>query len=64
MGKRKEQWFRLVSDDSGHDYVVPVERSDEWDDYDWEENEWEAPEWATRLGGSGLQFQTWREHYD
>lgn len=27
----KETWYTLVNDDSGHEYVIPVDREDEWD---------------------------------
>lgn len=53
--KPRERYF-LGSDNSGHWYVVPVSKTDEWDmwnnlDED-DEAAWEAPEWAKRVGGS------------
>lgn len=45
--------FCTVSDDSGHDYFVPVERKDDW--YAWAygpESAYEdLPKYATRIDG-------------
>lgn len=47
--------YRLVGDDSGHDYVVPVDKTDEW--YQWMDSEAaelgdEPPEWARIIAGT------------
>ena len=45
--------YRIVGDDSGHDYIIPVARSAEWDAWVgselWEN---ELPEWAERIDGN------------
>lgn len=49
-----ERYF-LGHDNSGHDYVVPVSRRDEW--FRWleipedDERSWEVPEYAKRIDG-------------
>lgn len=49
-----ERYF-LSSDDSGHEYVVPVSKKVDW--YDWlnipaeDERAWEPPPYAIRVEG-------------
>lgn len=45
---------KLVSDDSGHDYVIPSDRSEEWYSLDFENDD--LPDWAIMIGG-GLEFE-------
>lgn len=44
VGKR----YRLASDDDGHDFLIPADKSSEWEDFvaDPEAYDWEPPEWA------------------
>jgi hypothetical protein len=54
-----QQRYKLVSDNSGHDYVIPVEKSDDWYKFmDLDEDDpasWDVPEWARMVEG-GLTF--------
>lgn len=51
--------YFLAGDNSGHDYVVPVEHKEEW--FAWleipedDERSWDVPEFATQVDG-GLTF--------
>lgn len=47
--------FFLAHDDSGHRYVVPVERRDEWEAWQEDRETDEAPDYARRVEG-GLTF--------
>lgn len=53
------QRYKLVGDNSGHDYVIPIERADDWEKFmDIDEDDpasWDVPEWAKMIGG-GLTF--------
>lgn len=67
------EYFRIVGDGDGHDYVIPADKGDEW--YDWvdratdfwrrgrykneEEPIPEVPEWAEGAGGN-IIFKKWR----
>lgn len=52
--------YILVSDNSGHDYIIPSDKGDEW--YDWLElseddpNCYVLPEYAKKIEG-GLEFE-------
>ena len=48
--------YQLVSDDSGHDYVIPSDKSDDWYDFDFEDDNFRLPPWAVRIEG-GLEFE-------
>lgn len=55
------QRFRLGSDDSGHDYLYPVEHEAEWQAWrdipEDDERSWEAPAFARRIDGvSSITF--------
>lgn len=54
-----KQRYKLVSDQSCHDYVIPVEKSKEWYDFlelpEDDPKSWDVPEWAKMIGG-GLTF--------
>ncbi len=55
------QWFRIVADDSGHDYVIPSDKAEEWDAFlSGDVDTWDVPEWAIRIDGGPLVFQVWR----
>jgi hypothetical protein len=59
----KHQHYTVASDNSGHEYIIPVEHLDEWNawaelDED-DERSWDAPEWAERLAGGRLTFSDW-----
>lgn len=53
--------YILVSDNSGHDYVIPSDKGDDW--YDWLElpedtpNSYVLPDYAKKIEG-GLEFET------
>ena len=53
-----------VSDGSGHHYVIPLGRLDEWGAFcnldEDDERAWEVPEWAHRIDGGRLTFRDWR----
>lgn len=48
-----EPRYKIVGDNSGHDYVIPVERSEEWekwlDSQDWKDGV--TPIYAMRIDG-------------
>lgn len=52
--------FFVGSDESGHDYIVPLEREAEWSAWtalpEDDEASWDAPEWAMRIDGGRLTF--------
>lgn len=61
--KMIEQRFKLVQDDSDHWYVIPVEREEEWTEFEEDEDNWDVPEWAKALNGSPshITFSDWRQ---
>lgn len=58
------KWHVLVSDNSGHEYVIPQEKQEEWDAFmeipEDDERSWDVPEWAEQKEGyfRFKQFQT------
>ena len=48
--------YCLVSDDSGHDYVIPSDKGSEWYSIDFEDYDLELPDWAIMVEG-GLEFE-------
>lgn len=48
--------YCLVSDDSGHDYVIPTDKRNEWYDFDFSNYDFDLPFWARRVEG-GLEFE-------
>lgn len=47
--------FKIVGDDSGHEYCIPVARTADWEafmalDAD-DPASWDAPDWAERVEG-------------
>jgi hypothetical protein len=63
--KLRAQRKRLVDDDSGHYYVIPAEKREEWDKWidseAWEDGD--VPAWAERLNMHQINytFTDWRE---
>lgn len=56
----------LTRDNDAHWYVVPVERSEEWEDWlaldSDDQRSWETPAWAKRVDSpSTLSFAEWTE---
>ena len=53
-----DNWFVIVGDDSGHEYVIPEEKRDEF--YVWvdDEDNWDEPDYATRIEGN-FRFKEW-----
>lgn len=56
----------LTRDNDAHWYVVPVERSEEWEDWlaldSGDQRSWEAPKWAKRVDSpSVVSFAGWTE---
>ena len=54
-------WYREITDDDGHRYIIPVDKTDDW--YEWlggVEDDPEPPEWATPVDGGSAQFTEWR----
>jgi hypothetical protein len=53
------RWF-IGSDDSGHEYLVPLERVEEWHKFcaipEDDEESWDVPAWAVRIDGGRLTF--------
>ena len=55
--------YYLDTDQSGHWYIVPIDRAHEWSE--WQELDdddpaaWDAPEWAQMVGGAPqvVQFE-------
>lgn len=47
--------FKIVGDNSGHDYYIPVERSGEWETFigldENDEASWDVPDYAVRIDG-------------
>jgi len=48
--------YCLVSDDSGHDYVIPSDKRNDWYDFDFADYDFDLPDWAIMVGG-GLEFE-------
>lgn len=57
----EETWFVLVSDDSGHRYIIPEAMRKEWDKFldTLEESYEDVPEWATYV--EHFRFQQWEK---
>ena len=53
------QRFEIVSDNSGHEYYIPIERYNDWASFmmidEDDERSWEVPDFAVRIEG-GLTF--------
>lgn len=46
----QDKWYVLVSDDSGHEYVIPEDKEEEF--YGWVDEELpDPPEWAYQKEG-------------
>lgn len=47
--------YRLVADNSGHEYYIPVDRSKDWDEWmeldELDERSWDVPNYAMRIDG-------------
>lgn len=47
--------YRIVGDNSGHEYYIPEDRSDEWRKWaeidEDDERSWDVPEYAVRIDG-------------
>jgi hypothetical protein len=56
----KQQRYTVISDDSGHDYVIPAERVAEWWTFVGDADACEAPDWAKRIDGGRLTFTDWK----
>ena len=56
--------YFIGHDCSGHKYVVPLARKDEWDKWadlpEEDERAWDVPDYAVRLDGGRLVFSGWR----
>mgnify|MGYP000390849684 CR=1 FL=1 len=48
--------YCLVSDDSGHDYVIPADKRNDWYKFDFSDYDFDLPGWAIMVGG-GLEFE-------
>ncbi len=48
--------YCLVSDDSGHDYVIPTDKTSEWYKFDFDDYDFDLPDWAIMVEG-GLEFE-------
>lgn len=50
-----ETRFKIVGDNSGHEYYIPAEHVDDWEAFcgipDDDGRGWEVPAWATRIDG-------------
>lgn len=58
---KNDQWFILVRDDSGHQYVIPEEKKTDWDDWLNDEECYtygQLPNYAIRIDGY-LRFKQW-----
>jgi len=55
-----KQRYQIVSDDSGHEYVIPVGLRADWYVFLDDEDACDAPEWAKRIDGGRLTFTDWR----
>ena len=58
------QRCRIVSDDDGHNYIIPAEKFWEWDLFVEGLNQatdtWYTPTWATRIDHfSSITFENW-----
>lgn len=56
----KEERFFISSDNSGHNYLIPLDRRVQWlkflDIPEEDERSWDVPDWARRLEGEMLTF--------
>ncbi len=47
--------YRIVGDNSGHEYFIPADKSDDWNKWaeidEDDERSWDAPSYATRIDG-------------
>lgn len=53
MGERRR--FIIVGDNSGHDYVIPLDKQDNWSAFmsidEDDPTAWDVPKWARRING-------------
>ena len=51
----EDEGYTLAVDNDSHWYVIPVDKSDEWNDFvnldPDDEESWDVPEWAEAIGG-------------
>lgn len=56
--------YRLVSDDDGHDYIIPAEKEymDKWSKFLRNVDNYDLPSWAKELGTSpsNVTFENYR----
>jgi len=56
--------YCLVGDDSGHHYIIPFDKIDDWNHFmeipDDDPTSWNVPGYAERLDGGRLVFSNWR----
>ncbi len=65
LGTEPERFF-LGFDNSGHAYVIPVSRREQWTIFgtipEDDEASWKVPAWATRIDGAhSITFTDWTE---
>jgi len=50
-----ERRFKIVGDNSGHEYYIPVDCSSDWDTFmeipEDDERSWDVPQYAVRIDG-------------
>jgi len=55
MNTNEDKWYILVSDDSGHYYVIPENKSEDWNKFlqipEDDPLSWDVPEYAKRKEG-------------
>lgn len=63
--KKQKPRFKFTSDDDGHDYIIPVDKQNEWEEYldlIYNKNEYpEHPIWAIQVNPSCVTFENWKE---
>jgi len=54
----------IVSDNSGHSYIIPVGYLNDWNAFceldEDDERGWNVPDWAKRIDGGRVTFWNWR----
>ena len=63
--KKQKPRFKFTSDDDGHDYIIPTDKQNEWDEYldlIYNRGEYpERPDWAISVNPSCVTFENWSE---
>lgn len=56
--------YRLVQSESADWYIIPIEKTEEWNNWDFEENDYSMPDWADYVELGDLVIGQYTTNYD